>query len=268
MGFGAPVIVLFFAAVGAARGQCALHDLPATLPGGAPARLGLAWRETALAAVPGSLSEAELSAVFAAGPRWEWAWRWPFALLSVPEGTAAGLGDPSWELDFRARSAALAWGVSGMFSVPLGDAGNGLGSDAFGAAALLSAAWVGKGWTAGAAAGWHGMFAAGARGRAHAHTAGAVPLSAAYALAHPHADREIVYRARWEGNRPWGLAVAVDGAHVLSTAMGVSGTDFLEGEVALRFELAGAAWKPSLRFPLSPARRLLVGLGLAVSRGW
>jgi hypothetical protein len=261
-------LALMLAAVGAARGQCALHDVSASLPDPASARLGVAWRETALAAAPGSLSEAEVSAAFAAGPRWGWAWRWPFALLSVPAGTAAGLGDPSWELRFRARSGAWGWGASGLVSVPLGDAGNGLGADAFGGAAFLSAAWMGNGWTAGALAGLHGMFADIGRGGGHAHTGGAAALSGAYALGHPHADREFVYRARWEGRSAWGVGLAVDGAHVLGTAMGVSGTDFVEGEASLSIAGAGASWKPSLRFPLTPDRRLLFGLGLAVAREW
>jgi hypothetical protein len=50
--------------------------------------------------------------------------------------------------------------------------------------------------------------------------------------------------------------------------MGVSGTDFLEGEAALRLEFAGASWKPSARFPLSPDRRMIFGAGLAVERAW
>jgi hypothetical protein len=266
------VFGLLLAASGAARGQCALHDIPASMPNQAGTRLGLAWRETALAAAPGSLSEAEVSAVFASGPHWSWAWRWPFAVLSVPAGTAAGLGDPSWELDFRARGGPWGWGASGLLSVPLGDAANGLGADAFSGAAVLTAAWTGNGWTAGVVAGLHGMFAGigdgDGHGEGHAHTGGAVALSGAYALGHPHADREFAYRAYWEGGARWGPALAIEGAHALGTAMGAAGTDFLEGEAALRFAIAGATWEPSLRFPLTPDRRLLLGVGLAVARDW
>jgi hypothetical protein len=268
-GRGLPAcLLLMLMAISPARGQCALHDVPALLPMEATTRLGLAWRETALAAVPGSLSEAEVSAVFAAGTHWGWAWRWPFAWLSVPAGMAAGLGDPAWELNFRSRAGAWAWGASGFVSAPLGDAGNGLGADAFGGAAFLSAAWMGNAGTLGAVAGLHGMLASGAHGSGHAHAAGAVPLSGAYAVAHPHADREFVYRLQWEGKWLWGLGLAMDGAHVLGTAMGVSGTDFVEGEASLRFAFVGAVWKPSLRVPLSPDRRLVLEAGLAVTRDW
>lgn len=264
----AAALALSLAAAGATQGQCALHDIPALAPDEAATRLGLALRETALSAAPGSLSEAEVSARFPAGASWSWAWRWPFAVLSLPSGRAAGLGDPSWELDFRARSGAWGWGASALLAVPLGDAGNGLGADAFSGAAFLSVARRGDGWAAGGAAGLHAMFADAAYGNGHAHAAAPVPLSGAYALAHPHADREFAYRAYWERDRPWGLGLAADGAHVLGTAMGAPGTDFAEGEASLRFDIAGASWKPSVRFPLSPDRRMRFGMGLAVARAW
>ncbi len=280
------VFAMISAMAGAAWSQCAMHDVPALVPGGSDARLGLALRETALAAASGSLSEAEASAAFALGEHWELGFRLPFGILSIPAGTAAGLGDPSWQLAFRGRGfgdrgflarrfgdrgflggvGGFVWGASGLISVPLGDAGNGLGADAYGAAGFLSAGWEGNGWTGGAFAGWHGMFASG--GNPHAHAGGAVPLSHAYALAHPHARRELVYRLQWEGGPGRILGLAMDGAHPLGASMGATGTEFLEGEGSLRARFAGAAWKASFRFPLSPDRRLLFGLGLAANRDW
>lgn len=257
---------LIWATAGAAWSQCALHDVPALVPAGSDARLGLAWRETGLANASGSLSEAEASAAFTLGEHWEWGFRLPFGILSIPSGTAAGLGDPSWQLGFRDRTGAFIWGASGLISVPLGDAGNGLGADAYGAAGFLSAGWEGNGWTGGAFAGLHGMFASG--GNAHAHAGGAVPLSHAYALAHPHARSELVYRLQWEAGPGRFVGLAMDGAHPLSASMGATGTDFLEGEASLRARFAGAAWKASFRFPLSPDRRLLFGTGLAATRDW
>jgi len=108
-------------------------------------------------------------------------------------------------------------------------------------------------------------------GAAHIRMLGdaGAPLSQAYPLAHPHADRELVYRA--QGNRDLGkvgLGLALDGAHVLGTAMGVPGTDFLEGEASLRIGFRTSVWKPFARFPLSPDRRMDCSFGLAAERAW
>jgi len=134
-------LFLLLAGASAAGSQCSLHDAPALFSAQpSSARLGLTFRRTALAAAPGSLSEAEISVGLAFGPHWDGSMRWPFAVLSLPAGAAAGLGDPAWEIGYRARAGDWTLGTSGQFSVPLGDAGNGLGSDAFGTAAYVSAA--------------------------------------------------------------------------------------------------------------------------------
>jgi hypothetical protein len=258
------------AGAGSAAAQCALHDAPALFSAGPAARLGLSIRSTALSAAPGSLSEAEISASFAAGPRWDASMRWSFAVLDLPAGRAAGLGDPAWEIGYRARAGDWTLGASGQVSAPLGDAGNGLGADAFGTAGYLSAAFARARWSAGALAGFHAMFATanGMEGM-HMHGGADAPLSQAYALAHPHADRELVYRL--EGARdlgPWGLGLALDGSHVVGTAMGVPGTDFLEGEASLRISLGSSLWTPSARIPLSARRRLDFSIGLTATRDW
>lgn len=262
----------FFLVIAGACGawaQCALHDAPSLYAAGPEARLGLALRGTALAAAPGSLSEAEIIAGFAPGPHWETSLRWSFAYLSLPAGTALGLEDPALEAGYRARAGDWTLGASGQLSVPLGDAGNGLGADAFGAAGYLSAAWARGGWSAGALIGYHAMFGSVGAGNMRMHDYAGAPLSMDYPLAHPHADREFAYRAEWgRGLGRWGLGLAVDGAHALTAAMGAPGRDFLEGEASLRIAAGSSVWKPSARFPLSPDRRLDFGVGLAAERGW
>jgi len=263
-------LFLLLAVAGTAAAQCALHDAPALFSADASsARLGLTLRGTALAAAPGSLSEAEISAGFAFGPHWDGSMRWPFALLSLPAGATAGLGDPAGEIGYRTRAGEWTLGTSLQFSAPLGDAGNGLGADAFGAAGYLSAALQREGWSAGALAGLHAMFATNGAAHMHMGSDAGVPLSHAYPLAHPHADRELVYRTQWDlvlGKA--GLGLALDGAHVLGTAMGAPGTDFLEGEASLRFRFRTSSWKPFARFPLSADRRLDFSLGLTAERAW
>jgi hypothetical protein len=257
---------LLLAAACAASAQCSWHDAPALPSGGPAARLGLAWRETALSAADGALSEAEAFADFPLGDGHA-SLRWPFAILSLPAATGAGLGDPSLELGYRAQAAAWTLGIQARFSAPLGDAGAGLGSDAFGAAGYLSAAWARGGWAAGAWAGIRGMV--GGRAGAHAHAHAGASLADAYALAHPHSDCEWAYRAA--AARVWGrteASLALDGAHVLGRAMGVPGRDFLEGEASLRFRIGTAEWKPSLRWPMSPERRLEISAGLSAARAW
>jgi hypothetical protein len=249
----------------ACRAQCALHDAPAALQDSA-SRLGLAWSETALHPASGSLSEWEISAALAPAPDLSVGLRWAFAGLSLPAGIAFGLEDPALEFGYRKRLAAWTFGAAGQASFPLGDAANGLGSGAFGAAGYLAAAWARPAGSLGALLGIRGMLGGHASGmHMHMDMGDDMPLSQAYAIAHPHADRELAYRIGWDGKR---LGVAVDGAHVLGTAMGVPGSDFVEGEAAWRFAIGNMEWKASLRLPLSPERRLGARLGLSAERAF
>lgn len=262
-----PGIVL--AAAIAAAAQCALHDAAALFSGGPAARLGLIWRETALSAAPGTLSELDFSARVPAGPHFDFGLRWSFAVLDIPAGTGAGLGDPAVEIGAHGEHGAWTLGGGAQMSAPLGDEANGLGSGDFMAAGWFSALFRRDAWSAGALAGIHSMAGADPSSAHARHIHAPATLGKAYAAAHPHSDLEMSYRA--EGTRRfgrWGFSLAVDGAHVLGTAMGVAGGDFIEGEAGLGFASAGAAWKPSLRFPLSADRRADWVLGVGVEKAW
>jgi hypothetical protein len=258
--------LLLLSAACACRAQCALHDAPALAPVDSAARLGLAWSETALHPASGSLSEWEVTAALAPAPALSVGLRWAFAALSLPAGIGFGLEDPALDFGYRKRIAAWVLSAAGQASFPLGDAANGLGSGAFGLAGYLAAAWTRPAGSAGALLGIRGMSGSRASDmHMHMDMGDDVPLRQAYALAHPHADRELAYRVGWDGKR---LGLALDGAHVLGAAMGAPGSDFLEGEAAWRFPIGNTEWKASLRLPLSPERRLGARLGLSAERAF
>jgi hypothetical protein len=257
-----------------ARAACALHSVPIRTEG-RPASLaiGASLRSIAMerAGTPGTYTELAMEARYAAEGHWSLGLEWPVGVLRLREDARTGIGNPSFQAEYRFNlGEAASLGLGGQASAPLGNSSEGSAGDRFMGAAYASLTRTFPAWLCNATAGVSAMLPPMRLDHSTMdHGDGAPASGQVYSIGNPHENMEILYRLTARKRIMDDLAsfsLALDGQHVVGeTMVPGSGSDFLAVELGLPLSFGATSLYPHAQIPVSDSKRMEWNLGLKAS---